>query len=161
MNFLSNPLVARLLWALPLLMLTIAITLTTSGMQQRETAEEGTTVDAEVVSLNVRERAEITRGAVTLRYTPPTATASIEREVELPLAFLRELEGREGEIIPIRVQEASDQIVLGEHPRAQWIMTFSFAAMALIGAIGLAWLVAGWNRFLRTHGDPATRLTTE
>ena len=155
MNFLSNPLVARLLWALPLLMLVIAVSLVLAGTQQRDAAEQGTTVEAEVVSLTVRERAEITNGTVRLRYTPPAATAAIERDVELPLSFLKELEGREGEIIPIRMREGSDQIILGEHSRAQWIMTFSFAAMALIGAIGLAWLVAGWNRFLRTHGDPA------
>ena len=65
--------------------------------------------------------------------------------------------GREGETIRIRVDEKSGQIVSDEHRRAQWVLTFSFAAMALIGALGLSWMVGGWNRFLKREGDPGER----
>jgi len=154
MAFPSYP-IARLMWAAPLLLFAIAAALVWAGLQQREAAEVGSEVPAEVVSLNLRERAEITRGSVRLRYTPPAASAAIERDVELPMSFLKELEGREGETIPIRVATGSDQIVLGEHPRATWVLTFAFAAMALIGAGGLTWMVGAWNRYLDRHGDPA------
>ncbi|HLT46985.1 MAG TPA: hypothetical protein VK002_07135 [Rubricoccaceae bacterium] len=147
--------VARLMWAAPLLLFAIAAGLLWAGVQQREAAERGAEVRAEVVSLNLRERAEITRGSVRLRYTPPAASAPVERDVELPMSFLKELEGREGEAIPIRVLAGSDQIVLGEHPRATWVLTFAFAAMALLGGAGLTWMVAAWNRFLNRHGDPS------
>ena len=147
--------VARLLWAAPLLLYAIAIGLVWAGLEQRQAAEEGVEVPAEVMSLNVRERAEITRGSVRLRYTPPEASAPVEREVELPLVFLKGLEGREGETIPIRLGAGTDQLVLGEHPRATWMLTFSFAAMALFGALGLTWMVGAWNRHLRLHGDPS------
>ena len=149
--------VARLLWAAPLLLFVIAGALVWAGVQQREAAERGNKVPAEIVQLNLRERAEITRGAVRLRYTPPGKEIAIEREVELPMSFLKEMEGREGTTIPIWINEGSRQIVLGEHVRAHWILTFSFAAMALIGALGLVWMVGGWNRYLRIHGDPAER----
>lgn len=147
--------VARLMWAAPLLLYVIAAGLVWAGLGQRAAAEHGVEVAAEVVSLNVRERADITRGSVRLRYTPPEAGAPVERDVELPMSFLKELEGREGEAIPIRVRAGSDQLVLGAHRQAQWVLTFSFAAMALIGALGLTWMVAAWNRFLQRHGDPA------
>jgi hypothetical protein len=51
------------------------------------------------------------------------------------------------------------QVVLASHARAQWVMTFAFAAMALVAAGGLAWLVGAWNRYLAREGDPAHRLT--
>jgi hypothetical protein len=143
------------MWAAPLLLFAIAAGLLWAGVQQREAAERGAEVRAEVVSLNLRERAEVTRGSVRLRYTPPAASAPVERDVELPMSFLKELEGREGEAIPIRVLAGSDQIVLGEHPRATWVLTFAFAAMALLGGAGLTWMVAAWNRFLNRHGDPS------
>ena len=157
MNFLSNPLVARLLWAGPLLLLVIAGALLRAGLAQRAVAAGGIEVPAVVDSLAVRERAEITRGAAYLRYTPPGEAAPVRRAVELPLSFLKELEGREGETITLRVRPGTDQIVLAAHGRAQWMMTLSFAAMALLGAIGLGWLVAAWNRLLAREGDPATR----
>ncbi|GAB5534251.1 MAG: hypothetical protein Rubg2KO_05000 [Rubricoccaceae bacterium] len=164
MDFLSNPIAARALWLAPILMLVIAIALVPAGVAQRDAAESGETIQAEVVSVNLRERSEITRGEAVLRYTPPGASSRVERPVEMPLVLLKDLQVDfeslpEGETltIPIRASASSDQIVLGAHSRAQWILTFSFAAMALIGAIGLAILVRGWNRLLRTQGDPARR----
>ena len=164
MDFLSNPHAARALWLAPLLLLVISVSLVPAGIAQRQAAEDGETVQAEVLAVNLRERSEITRGEVALRYTPPGASSDVERSVEMPLVLLKDLqvdiEGLpEGETltIPIRASASSDQIVLGAHSRAQWILTFSFAAMALIGAIGLAILVRGWNRLLRTEGDPAHR----
>ena len=77
MNFLSNPVVARLLWALPLLLVVIAVATTRAGLQQRAVAEAGTTVEAEVTGLNLRERSEITTGQVALRYTPPGLPAPV------------------------------------------------------------------------------------
>lgn len=164
MDFLSNPIAARALWLAPLLMLVIAISLVPAGIAQRQAAESGETIQAEVLAVNLRERSEITRGEAVLRYTPPGASSSVERSVEMPLVLLKDLQvdfeslpRGETLTIPIRAAEGSDQIVLGAHSRAQWILTFSFAAMALIGAIGLTILVRGWNRLLTTKGDPGRR----
>lgn len=164
MTFLSNPVAARLLWAIPLLLVVIFVATAWAGIQQREVSESGQTVDAEVIGLNLRERSEITTGQVGLRYTPPGASAPVERDVELPIILLKEIEvdylaTPEGETmrLPIFVSGDTDQIVIASHRRGTWLLTFSLAGMALIGAIGSALLVGGWNRFLAREGDPALR----
>lgn len=164
MNFLSNPTVARLLWALPLLLVVIAVATTRAGFQQRAVDASGEVVEAEVTGLELRERSEITHGQVGLRFTPPGASAPVERNVELPIIFLKEIEADlnatpEGETLtlPLVVSDASDQVVLATHRRGQWLLTFSLAGMAAIGAVVAGTLVWGWNRFLAREGDPALR----
>ena len=164
MNFLSNPVVARLLWALPLLMVVIAVATTRAGLEQREVAASGAVVDAQVTGLTLRERSEITTGQVGLRYTPPGAAAPVERDVELPIILLKEIEADlltvpEGQTmtLPIVVSDRTDQIVIASHRRGTWLLTFSLAGMAAIGALVSALLVGGWNRFLAREGDPALR----
>ena len=164
MNFFSNPIFARALWALPLLMVVIAVATTRAGLEQRAVSQAGQMVEAEVTGLNLRERSEITTGQVGLRYTPPGAGAPVERDVELPIILLKEIEADqllvpEGETmtLPILVSAESDQIVVGAHPRGTWLLTFSLAGMAAIGAVVSALLVGGWNRFLAREGDPALR----
>ncbi len=155
MNFLSNPIVARLLWAAPALLLGIAVYLLWAGLGQREAATVGVPVEAEVLGVTTRERAEITLGQVELRYVPPGETAAVERSIELPLTLLKSIEARELETVTVRVVPGSEQIVLDPYKRSQWILSLSFAAMALFGALALGVMVRGWNRFLGEHGDPS------
>ncbi|HEX8387078.1 MAG TPA: hypothetical protein VF576_12885 [Rubricoccaceae bacterium] len=164
MNFLSNPVVARLMWALPLLLVVIAVATTRAGFEQRGVYETGTTVQAEVLGLDLRERSEITHGAVRLRYTLPGAAEPTLRTAEMPLVLIKEIEAdldalRPGQTlrVPLLVSATSDQVVLGAHPRGQWLLTFSLAGMAVIGAVVSGLLVRGWNRLLSREGDPATR----
>lgn len=166
-NFLSHPVVARLLWALPLLLVVIGVATTRAGMVQREVAAGGQTVQAEVLDVLLRERSEITRGEVRLRYTPPGADTPVERAVEMPLVLLKELEAdylvrdtTQAFTVPLLVAPGTDQVVLGAHPRGQWMLTFSLAAMAFVGALVAGALVAGWNRLLAREGDPAERIAT-
>ncbi len=164
MNFLSNPIVARLLWALPLLLVVIAVATTRAGFAQRSVDASGQIVEAEVTGLDLRERSEITHGQVGLRYTPPGAAAPVERSVELPIIFLKEIEADldatpEGQTLtlPLVVSDETDQIVIASHRRGTWLLTFSLAGMAAIGAVVSGILVGGWNRFLAREGDPALR----
>ena len=166
MNALSNPIVAKLLWALPLLLLVITVLTARAGFEQRAVYESGTTVTADVLGLDLRERSEITHGAVRLRYTLPGADAPTLRTAEMPLVLIKEIEAGldatpEGQTyrVPLLVSEATDQVVLGTHPRGQWLLTFSLAGMALIGAVVSGLLVRGWNRLLAREGDPATRVS--
>ncbi|MEP0548119.1 MAG: hypothetical protein ABJF88_14380 [Rhodothermales bacterium] len=155
MNFLSNPLVARLLWALPALLLAIAVYLLWAGFEQHGAATDGVPVQADVLGIETTERSEITLGQVLLRYVPPGETVAVERTVEMPLTFLKSIEARELKQITVLARPGHGQIVLEPYKRPQWILSLSFAAMSLIGAIGLAVMVRGWNRFLSQHGDPA------
>lgn len=146
------------MWIGPVFLLAIAAWLVWAGFEQREAAERGTVVTASVDTLVVRERSEITRGSAVFRYTPPGGTAEVTRDVELPMSFLKELQAHPGRPVDLRVLPGNDQVVLANHGRAQWILTFSFAAMALLGALGLTWMVAAWNRYLAREGDPALRM---
>lgn len=157
MNFLSNPLVARALWALPLLLLLIAGHLLWDGQAQRRAAERGVRVEAEVLGVLTRERSEITRGELQLRYTPPGATAPVERSLEMPLTFLKNIEARGLETVTLRVEPGDSQVFVEELGRPQWLLTFMNAAMAFIGALGIGVLVFYWNRLLAREGDPADR----
>jgi len=155
MNFLSNPVVARLLWLMPLLLVVISVALGRAGLEQRQITASGQSVVAEIVEIETRQRSEISRGHVRLRYELP-GEAMVDRTVELPMTFLKELEvAPQQQTVAIRVLPDRDQIVIERHMRGQWIMTLSFAGMSLFGALGLAWMVASWNRYLRRHGDPA------
>lgn len=153
--------VARLLWVLPALLVVIAAALVVAGLEQREVARSGQVVTAEVVAIETKERSEITRGHVTLRYTPPGAAEPVQRDVELPLTFLKELEEQRAQTVDVRVLPDRQQVVFDRHARGQYMITLSSAAMAFIGAIGLGWLVGAWNRYLRRHGDPAHRRPAE
>lgn len=155
MNFLSNPIVARLLWVLPVLLFSIFGYLIWAGLEQRGAATDGVPVDAEILGIETRERSEITRGEVQLRFVPPGETAAVERTIEMPLTILKSIEARGLQQITVLARPGHDQIVLEPYKRGQWLLSLSFAAMALIGAIGLTVMVRGWNRFLSEHGDPA------
>ncbi len=166
MTFLSIRLIARLMWALPVLLLVIAAATAYAGFEQRAVYERGETVTADVLGLNLRERSEVTHGAVRLRYTMPGDAQPTYRTAEMPLVLIKEIEAGlnatpAGQTyqVPLLVSPNTDQVVLGEHPRGQWLLTFSFAGMALIGAVVSGLLVNGWNRLLAREGDPATRLS--
>jgi hypothetical protein len=155
MNFLSNRIVALLLWLMPILLLGIAIALLLAGLEQRQVAESGTLLTADVLEIDTQERSEISRGHLHLRYTLPQAAQPTERTVELPMTYLKDIEASGREQIQVRVIGDRGQVVLADHGRGQWIMTLSFAAMSLLGALGLGWMVGAWNLYLKRHGDPA------
>ena len=157
MNFLSHPLTARLMWALPLLLLVIAGSLVRAGLGQRAALTGGEVIEATLEEVYKRERSEITRGEAVLVYTPPGAAAPVERRVELPLTFLMELEPRVGETVQIRQLAGEKQLVFEPFARAQMRLTFINAAMAFFGFLVAGALVFGWNRFLAREGDPALR----
>jgi hypothetical protein len=153
--------IARLLWVFPLLLIAIAVSLTFAGLEQREVARSGEIVPAEVLAIETQERSEITRGHARLRYTPPGAATPVVRDIELPLTFLKELEEQRAEVVDVRLLPGRDQVVFDRHARGQYLITLSFAGMAFVGALGLAWMVGAWNRYLRIHGDPAHRPAAE
>ena len=157
MNFLSHPVVARLLWALPILLLVISLSLVRAGLGQQAALTEGVLVDATLEDVYKRERSEITRGEAVLVYTPPGEASPVERHVELPLTFLMELEGRIGETVQVRQVPGEQQLVFASFARAQMRLTFINAAMAFMGFLVAGTLVFGWNRFLAREGDPALR----
>lgn len=154
MNFLSNRVVAMLLWAFPLLCVAIAVHLFQAAFDIRQTLEAGERVEAEVLEIYTLERSEYTDGYMRLRYTPPGAEAPVERRVTLPLTLVKYMEG--AEIVPVRVLPGGDvDVVLEDVARPQWRMALIHSSFAALMGLVLGALVFFWNRHLRRHGDPA------
>lgn len=145
--------VARLMWLGPALLVAISIALLRAGFDERTTLESGTLVTAEVVDVNIRNRADVTYGHIDLRVPTPEGEV-IERRLPLPLSLLIPLED-EKELAVWYQPASSTDVVIDFIARAQWKMALIHAGMSALGAILLAIGVFAWNRFLGREGDPA------
>lgn len=144
--------VARLLWALPVLLVVVSISLFDAGLSERSTFERGRKATAQVVDVEIRNRADVTYGHIDLRIGTPDGT--IERRLPLPLSLLMSLQDRSE--VAVRVLEGSStDVVIEDIARAQWRMALIHAAMSGVGAILLIIAVGAWNRYLNRVGDPA------
>lgn len=145
-------LVARALWVLPALLIVISASLIKAGLDERKTLEAGTLVTAQVVDVEIRNRADVTYGHIDLRI-PVSETETIDRRLPLPLSLLTPLEGRD-EVDVRLLRGSSTEVVIESIARAQWRMALIHAAMTALGAILLGIGVFAWNRYLGRHGDP-------
>ncbi len=151
-------LIARLMWALPALMILISGYLFKAGLDQRRTLEEGVQAVGQVTEYEINKRSEITYSYIKLRVDQPDGV--LEETLSLPISLSIPLEGRE--TLPVRVLKgASQQIVIEDVARAQWRMSLIHSVMAGIGAIMLLVGVGAWNRFLNRRGDPGEVRSTE
>ncbi|MGA7305027.1 MAG: DUF3592 domain-containing protein [Rhodothermales bacterium] len=147
--------VARLMWALPALLCVISVALFRAGLAERQTLDAGTTMTAQVVHVEFRNRADVTYGDIDLRIRM-SDTEVLERRLPLPLSLLTPLRDRKE--VTVRVLPGtSKDVVIEEIARAQWRMALIQSAMSALGAILLIIAVAAWNRYLNREGDPAER----
>jgi hypothetical protein len=146
-------LVARLLWVIPGIMLFLTLNQALVALDLRETVREGRLVEADVLAFNTTDRADITMASVHLR-VPMADGATLERELPLPITFVRTLEGRAA--LDVFVDEGADQeIVIAEIGRAQWRLAAINGAISLVGLFLVSWGIFAWNRYLGRKGDPA------
>jgi len=151
--------VARLLWALPVLLIVLALALTKAGFDQRRTLEEGIPTMGTISNVEIKSRSEITYGHLDVSVTLDDGT-QLTRTLPLPLSLLHKV--REQTVLPVRVLPGSDQpILIEEIARAQWRMSFIHAGMAGVGVIMLIIGVGAWNRYLNREGDPGVRTAPE
>jgi hypothetical protein len=145
--------VARLLYVLPALLAVIALALVRAGLDERQTLERGSLYTAEVVDVEIRNRADVTYGHIDLSI-PLEDGETLERRLPLPLSLLTPLEGRQQ--VDVRVLPGSStDVVIDFIARAQWRMALIHSAMTAVGAILLFIGVLAWNRYLAREGDPA------
>lgn len=147
--------IARLLWALPLLLFAIAAGLLWSAREIHSTATRGELALAEVVEFDARSRAEITYGHVRLKATLPDGETR-EEDVPLPLSLLYFIEGKDSVAVRI-LQDSGRPMVVEEVARVQWRMSLIHAGMSVFGGLLLTIGVGAWNRYLKRHGDPGRR----
>lgn len=149
----GSRLVARLLWVVPGVLLFLMLNQTMVALDLRETIREGRLVEADVLAVNTTDRADITMASVRLR-VPTSDGATIERELPLPITFVRTLEGQDA--LDVFVDAGADQeIVIAEIGRAQWRLAAINGAISLVALLLVSWGVFAWNRFLDRKGDPA------
>lgn len=145
-------LVARLLWIVPAVLLFLTVNQALVALDLRETVQRGRVVTAEVLGFETTERADITMASVRLRL--PTADGQVERELPLPITFVRSLEGSDS--LAVFVAAGADQeIVIAEIGRAQWRLAAINGGISLVGFLLVFWGVFAWNRYLVQKGDPA------
>ncbi len=151
--------IARLLWALPILLFVIAGGLLWSAREIHRTATQGELALAEVVEFDAQSRAEITYGHVRLKATLPGGEARTE-DVPLPLSLLYFIEGKDSVAVRI-LPESGRSMVVEEVARVQWRMSLIHAGMSIFGGLLLSIGVGAWNRYLKRHGDPGRRTSAE
>lgn len=138
--------VARLLWALPVLLLVISGTLLKAGLAQRTTLMSGTSMMAQVTDVELRNRADVTYGHMELRIVLPEDEV-LETRLPLPLSLLTPIANRQE--VRVRVLPGSaKEVVIEEIARAQWRMSLIQSAMSALMALLLAIGVGAWNRWL-------------
>jgi hypothetical protein len=143
---------ARLMWLAPALLLVIGLWLIQAGIGQKHTLDSGVLLTADVVDINIRNRADVTYGHIDLDVPEPSGD-TVRVRLPLPLSLLMSIEGQPR--VDIRLLEGSEQpIVIEAIARAQWKLSLINASMCLLGAMLLAWGVFAWNRYLRKSGDP-------
>lgn len=146
-------LVARLLWVVPVLLLFLTINQGMVALDLRETVRGGELVSAEVLAYETTDRADITMASVHLRF-PSSDGTLVERELPLPITFVRTLEGRD--TLDVFVSSGADQeVVISEIGRAQWRLAAINGGMSLIALLLVSWGVYAWNSYLEEKGDPA------
>lgn len=145
--------VARAMWALPLLLIAISVGLVFAALDIRSTLQEGEAVQARVIEYEAETRAEITYGHVEVEATLADGR-TLREDIPLPISLLYLVEGQDE--IAVRVSPGSDKpIVIEPIARAQWRLSLINAAMSLFGAVLLIIGVGAWNRYLKRQGDPA------
>lgn len=151
--------VARLLWAVPALLLFLTINQIDVARDIQRTLEEGTPAVARIIGFESSDRVDVTLDVVSLSVELPDGQVLEKRRMALPHAVAPLLEGKEE--LDVRVLPGSDQeivITTAENQsigRAQARIAAINAAMAFVGMVLAGFGVFAWNRYLARKGDPA------
>ncbi len=153
-NARSSTLIARLLWAVPISLLLLAVHQLKVGFDLRNTLVEGELLSAEVTGYDRVDRKDITHGHVSLAIPMKDGSMLEKSEMPLPYSLLHRVEGKERldvYVLPGSAQEVVIQLVAN----AQWKMAVIQSSMALVAALIALLGVVAWQRYLKSHGDPA------
>lgn len=166
------PLVARLMWIAPALLLVAGLVLLKAPLDLTRTLRGGTPAVARVVNYETTNRTEVSYDAFTLR-VPLAGGDSLTHVVPLPHGIAPLF--KEDPAVPVRVlpdaarpvviesavvQTNQGPVVLNIGRTQIWVAGIS-SAMCLLGALLLGLAVGAWNRYLARHGDPGLRTEAE
>ncbi len=165
----STPLtqrIAQAAWLLPLFFLGIALHQGTVVYDLYTTNANGTEATAEVQTIHIENRTQVTYDYVGLRIPMPDGTVLTRDRLSLPHGIVPALQGKE--TLSVRVGPGANPSIvvtepIGPTPVVETQMRIaginglmSFGAALLFG-LGIFY----WNRSLKRDGDPADRGVTE
>lgn len=148
--------IARLLWALPILLLFLAVDQALVAYDLRATYTRGMPATAEVVELEQSNRVDVTYDFVHLRIPLRDGRVLEKERLSLPHSLAPRLAGAATLDVHVR-PGASQEVVIDRLMPAHTLIAVGQAGIAFLGALLLGWGVFAWNRYLRRQGDPAYR----
>ena len=150
--------VARILWAVPPLLLLLSANQARVAYELRTTWLQGERATAEVTAWERSNRADVTYGYVSLRVPMADGTALVKDKMSLPYSLLPRLEGAATLDVHVR-RGAPQEVVIDRIMPAHWLIAAAQFGISLFGALLLFTGVYGWNAHLRRQADPAGRPT--
>ena len=154
MNIKWVPLVARIMWVVPFLLMFLCLNQAKVAVDIKHTLENGREAIADVLELKVNDRVDIPFGYVSLRVPLEDGGELVQEKMSLPYTLLPQVKNQE--TLDVRVMVgASQQIVISQIASTQWKMAALQSAMCLVGFLMAGTGVLLWNRMLKNKGDPA------
>ncbi|MEM8484093.1 MAG: DUF3592 domain-containing protein [Bacteroidota bacterium] len=148
--------VAKLMWALPVFLLLLALNQAKVAYDLHYTLNNGIAAVADVLEVEVNERVDIPYGYVSLRVALEDGQEIVQEKMSLPYTLLPSV--RYEEQLDVRVfLEADQQIVIQQIASTQWKIAAIQSLILIVGFLMAATGVFAWNRLLKEKGDPATR----
>ena len=140
--------IAKLIWAVPVLLSFLAVNQWLVANQLRSTWEQGTSAVATVEGFDYTNRADVTYGYIHLRVILADGQVLEHPKMSLPQSLWSRV--KEQDSLRVRVRPGSAQeIVIDRLMPAHWLIAASQAGMSLMGALLSAMLSFFWNRSLR------------
>ncbi len=151
--------VAKLMWALPTVLLLLALNQAKVAYDLHFTLNNGIPAVADVIEVEVNDRVDIPYGFVSLRVALEDGQEIVQEKMSLPYTLLPSV--RYEEQLDVRVfLEADQQIVIQQIASTQWKIAAIQALILFVGMLMAGTGVFAWNRYLKQKGDPARRAVT-
>jgi len=148
------PLISRLLWIVPAILLFLCLNQAKVAVDIKYTLENGKDTVANVLEMRVNDRVDIPFGYVSLQVPLEDGTDLVQEKMALPYTLIPHVQHQDQLDVHVLVG-ASQQIVISKIAATQWKMAALQSSMCLVGFIMSAVGVFLWNRLLRKKGDPA------
>lgn len=144
------------MWALPAVLLLLALNQAKVAYDLHYTLNNGIAAVADVIEVEVNDRVDIPYGYVSLRVALEDGKEIVQEKMSLPYTLLPKV--RYEEQLDVRVfLEANQQIVIMEIASTQWKIAAIQSLILIVGFLMAAGGVFAWNRYLKQKGDPAMR----
>jgi len=150
----TNLLIARLMWAVPVGMLLLAINQVMVTTDLRATLEEGTLLVANVDSVVTTNRSEISYDYVDLTVPMPSGETLRFEKVTMPHSLFTYIQDETK--LDVRVMPgAAQELVIVQVADTQWRIAAMNAAICFVFGILTGVGIYFWNKTLTQKGDPA------